>query len=347
MKVKIGDKFVGDGEPCLISLEPGATHTGIDSAKELAKAVAKSGAEAIKFQTFRTGDADRMMKVKDIHVEYMTPEGKHKETVYQALKRREMSTDEWRELRQYCKKLGLLFISSPYFIDAVDFLEEIKVDAIKVSKGDINNVYFVDYISKKGIPVILDGRENFEFVNKAVEICERNGNRNIIIMHCPSGYPSEDSGVHLNAIKIIREIYEYPVGFADHSLGALMNYPAVALGAKMLEVTVTLDKKTDAVEHYMSLEPHELKEFVTNIRKIEKALGSPRIIFSSRVKDTSRRSFVAKVPIKKGEIITVDKIDFKRPGTHIPVSDFEKIINKRVKRDIEKDEFLEYDMIEK
>lgn len=346
MKVKIGNKFIGDGEPCMISLEPGATHTGLESAKKLAKAVAESGADAIKFQVFRTGDSDRLMRQRDIYVEYQTPEGKHKETVYEALKRRELSEKDWTELRSYCKKLNLLFIASPYFLDAVDFLAKIKVDAIKVSKADINNLYMVEYIAKKGLPVILDGRENFEIVEKSVERCERAGNKNIIIMHCPSGYPSADAGVHLLAIRTIKELYKYPVGFADHSMGSLMNYPAVALGAKLLEVTVTLDKKTDAVEHYMSLEPYELKEFVAKVRKIEEALGNPRIIFSSRVKDSSRRSFVAKVNIKKGEKVTIDKVEFKRPGTHIPVSDIDKVLGKKTKQDIAADDFLEYSMLE-
>lgn len=114
-KVKIGKKLIGEGEPCFISLEPGATHTGLESAKQLLKAVADSGADAVKFQTFLTGEADRMMGRKDIMVDFTTPSGKKKETVYGALKRREMSKEEWKELINYTKELGILFYYCPLF----------------------------------------------------------------------------------------------------------------------------------------------------------------------------------------------------------------------------------------
>jgi len=204
----------------------------------------------------------------------------------------------------------------------------------------------IDYLSKKGLPVILDGREKFEDVDKDVEICERNGNNQIIIMHCPSGYPAEHSGVHLNALKTMREIYDYPLGFADHSKGGLMNYAAVALGVNMLEKTITLNKATEHVEHFMSLEPKEFKEFVENIRAIEQAMGNPRVLFKSRVGEDARRSFVVKKDIRKDEEITSELLDFKRPGNAgISCSEYEKILGKKAKRDISKDEFLQWDMI--
>ena len=346
-KVKIGNKLIGEGEPCFISLEPGATHTGIESAKKLLKAVADSGADAVKFQTFLTNDADKMMGRKDIMVEFTTPAGEKKETVYEALKRRELSKEEWKELVGYAKELGILFITAPYFLETVDFLVEIGVDAIKVSKGDINNVMMIDYVSKKNLPVILDGREKFEDVNKAVEVCEKNGNEQLIIMHCPSGYPVKHSGVHLKAIKTMKEIYDYPVGFADHSKGGLMNYAAVALGADMLEKTITLDRETEKVEHFMSLEPQELKGFVEDIRALEEAMGNSRIIFKSRVKESARRSFVAKKNIRAGEEISSNLLDFKRPGdAGISCGDYEMIVGRKVKKDVKKDEFLQWEMLE-
>jgi len=346
-KVRIANKIIGEGEPCYISLEPGATYTGLASAKELLKAVADSGADAVKFQTFLTGDADRMMGRKDTMVGFMTPHGKQQEPVYEALKRRELSEEEWKELVDYTKELGITFITAPYFLETVDFIVEIGVDAIKVSKGDINNVMMIDYISQKGIPVVLDGRERFEDVDKAVEICEKNGNRQIIIMHCPSGYPAEHSGVHLKAIETMRNIYKYPIGFADHSVGGLMDYAAVALGANMLEKTVTLNRETEHVEHFMSLEPKEFREFVQNIRAIEQALGDARVIFKSRVGEDARRSFVARRDIKKGEEITPELLDFKRPGNiGISCSEYEQVVGKKVKINISKDEFLQWNMLE-
>jgi len=345
--VKIGNKIIGGSHPCLISFEPSSTYTNIETAKEMVKNASMAGADAIKFQTFRTGDSDRMMGKKDIMIKFSTPTGKKQESVYEALKRRELSIEQWQELVKYAKGLNLLFITSPYFPETVDFLVEIGVDAIKVSKGDINNVLLIEKIAKTHLPVILDGREKFEDVDRAVKICEKQGNDQIVIMHCPSGYPAENAGVHLRAIKAIQEKYDYPVGFADHSPGGIMNYAAVALGASMLEKTITPDKTIEHVEHFMSLELDELKTLVINVRAVEEAMGDPNILQTSRVEENARRSFVAKNDIKKGQKIKVDFLDFKRPGNAgISVAEGYKVLEKQAVIDIPKDTFLQWEMLE-
>ncbi len=341
--VKLGNKLVGDGHPCFIVFEPGATHTGLKSAKILVKAAADAGADAVKFQMI---DTDRFMGEHHMMVEYKSAAGMTKEKMYEALKRRELKPDEWRELKKFCDKVGILFFSSASFPEEVDFLKELKSVAIKVNKGDINNPYLIDYISKTGLPVMLDGREKFEELERGVEICENNGNKNIIIMHCPSGYPAKHAGVHLSAITVIKNVYNYPVGFADHSEGGIMNFAAVALGANLIEKTITLNKKTNAVEHIMSLEPSEMKPFIERLRAVEQALGNPRIIFSSRVKDEIRRSITAKRKIEKGQKITIDDIDFKRPGSYLPANMYEEVVNRKAKRDIKEGEFIKLNDLE-
>ena len=343
--VVIGNKILNESSPCLISLEPGGTFQNIDEAKKMILASAKSGADAIKFQTFLPGDADRIMGKKDIKVDFDTPEGKKFELVFDALKRRELTHNEWEELVSYSKKQNILFITAPYFPETVDFLQEINVDAIKVSKGDINNVLLIDKISKMQLPVILDAREKFSDVKNDIKICEKNNNSQIIIMHCPSGYPAENSNVHLRAISGIAENFDYPVGFADHSLGGIMNYAAIALGVKMVEKTITFDKTLNQVEHYMSLEINELQKFVRNIRSVEESLGSPDIIFQSRVNDDARRSLVAKIDIKKGDIISKNSLEFRRPGNiGISVSEGFDILEKVSLCDIPKGTFLQWNM---
>ncbi len=347
IKVTIGNKLVGEDEPCLISFEPGATFTQIDDAKLMIKATASAGADAIKFQTFLLGDSDRMMSKKDILVNFTTPTGKKQELVYEALKRRELSKEEWVELVQYAKNQNILFITAPYFPETIKFLVEIGVDAIKVSKGDINNVILIDQIAKTKLPIILDGREKFEDVDRAIKICENNGNKKIIIFHCPSGYPSENAGVHLRAIKAIQDKYPYPVGFADHSPGDTMNYAAVAVGASMLEKTITIDKTTEKVEHFMSLELDELKTFVQKIRAIEDAMGDPSILMTSRVEENARRSLVAKKDIVKGEKITNELLDFRRPGNMgISCADGFKVLERIASKDIREGTFLQWDMLQ-
>lgn len=348
MIVKIGQKNVGQGEPCLISLEPSATYSNIDEAKEMIKAASIGGADAIKFQTYTPGDAERIMSKKDIQIEFKTSSGKKQESVYEALKRRELPKESWKELVEYAKSLNLVFITAPVFSETVDLIKDIKVDAIKVSKGDINNVLLIEKIAKSNLPVILDGREKFDDVKKAIDICEKNGNSQIIIMHCPSGYPVEDSGVHLNAITEIRKKYDYPIGFADHSPGEIMNYPAVALGANMLEKTIALDKNIEHVEHFMSLETNEIKEFVRNVRIVEEAMGDAKILLKSRVEENARRSLIVKRDIKKGEKITREILDYRRPGdSGISVANGFEIIGMEAVENIPIGSFLQWEMLKK
>ena len=344
-EVKIGNRVISDESPCLISFEPSGTFSSFNMAKEMIKACFDAGADAVKFQTFLPGDADRMMGKKDIAIEFGTSSGKKKEFVYDALKRRELSKEEWKKLRDYSQELGLIFITAGYFEETIDFLAEIKIDALKVSKGDINNTLLIDYMAKTNIPIILDGREKFEDVEKAIKICEKNSNNKIIVMHCPSGYPAENSGVHLNAIKEISKQFPYPVGFADHSPGDIMNFAAIALGVKMLEKTITSDKNIEQVEHFMSLELNELKNMVTNVRAIEDAMGTSEILKISRVAESARRSLVAKRDIQKNEQITLDCIDYQRPGdSGISCSNGFELLNKKANTDIKKDTFLQWEM---
>ncbi|MBE3123373.1 MAG: N-acetylneuraminate synthase family protein [Planctomycetes bacterium] len=335
---KIGNKMVGDGYPCFISLEPGATHTGLESAKRLVKAAVDAGADAVKFQTI---DTDELMSQEEILIEYQSAAGKRRESVYQALKRRELSFDEWRELKAYCDELGILFISTPSGPRTVDLLAEIGAAAIKVAKSDINNRHLIGLIAGKGLPVIMDAREKFEDVEVGISICEKAGIQDIVIMHCPSGYPTEHAGIHLKALPHIKEIFGYPVAYSDHSVGEFMNFVALGLGANFIEKTISLDRTTDAVEHFMSLEPADLRRFIENLRSAEEAFGNPRIIFSSRVNPMHRRSIMAARDLKKGEVITLEHLAFKRPGTHLSVECYESVVGKKASRDIAAGRFLE------
>ena len=347
MEVKIGNKTLNEKDSCLIALEPSATYNNVNEAKNMIKASAMAGADCIKFQTFLIGDADRIMGNKDIKIKFTTNSGKKEELVYDALKRRELSETEWKELIEYSNEQNILFITAPYFPETVEFLSKCKVDALKVSKGDINNVLLIDAMAKTNKPIILDSREKFSDVQKAIKICEENNNYQIIIMHCPSGYPAENSGVHLRAITEIKKQYDYPVGFADHSPGDLMNYGAIAMGVKMIEKTITLDKNTENVEHFMSLELNELKDFINNVHSLEDAMGDPNIILTSRVEENARRSLVAKRDIFKDEKISLDMLDFKRPGNSgISCSEGFLILGGKALEHIEKGTFIQKNMIE-
>ena len=196
---RIGDCIVGDGHPCFISLEAGATHTGLQSALELVRAAADAGADAVKFQTIL---ADELMADEDFEIAFESASGKSQESVYNALKRRELTLEEWAEVKAFCDRRGLLFISTPSGFETVDWLKKLGAAAIKVSKSDINHRVLIEYIAQQGLPVILDGRERFEDVETAARICEDAGVEDIVVMHCPSGYPAERAGIHLSAVTI-------------------------------------------------------------------------------------------------------------------------------------------------
>jgi len=345
-QVEIGQKLVGIGQPCYIVLEASATYANLDEAKKLTKIASNLGANAIKFQNLFPGDAERILGRRDLTVEFTSPTGKKHETMFDAIKRREMSIDEWIELSKFSDQLGIDFVATPYFPEALEIIHEMKTSAIKINKGDINNVLFIEEIAKLNLPIILDGREKFTDVEIAIEICEKVLNDQIIIMHCPSGYPAESSGVHLSAIKSIQEKYDYPVGYADHSFGDLMNYTALGLGVNMIEKTITLDKTREQSEHFMSLEPSEIELFIKNVKEIEKAMGTPDVLNSSRVNDNLRRCFVSKRDIKKDEKITPEMLDFQRPGdAGISCSEGFKIITKKTLIDIPKGAFFQWDML--
>lgn len=328
--IRISKNKIGEGNACFISFEVGATWMNFKDAKKLIKASALAGADAIKFQTLLPGQSDKLINKKNLKISFKTSKGHKNENMLEILQKRELPKKMWKKLVDYSHKQGLAFITTVSFIDTIDFLKEIKVDAIKISKGDINNVLLVNEVSKKGIPIILDGREKFSDVEKALKICEKNKNFQVVLMHCPSGYPAESAGVHLRAISKIKEKFDYPVGYADHSPNDIMNYGAISLGANMLEKTITSNKKTDRVEHLMSLEIDELKNFVQNINELQNAMGNPNILNISRVNEDARRSIVAKETIHSGEKITLENIDFQRPGNlGISASEGFKILNKK------------------
>jgi sialic acid synthase SpsE len=159
-------------------------------------------------------------------------------------------------------------------------------------------------------------------------------------MHCPSGYPAQHAGIHLSTITQIKNIFGYPAAYSDHSVGEAMNYAAIALGANMIEKTITLNKGTDAVEHSMSIEPHEIPAFVKTTRAVEDALGDPRIIFESRVKPDLRRSIFAKKDIVKGHLLTLDDLDFRRPGTFYSAQYYEAVIGREMNQDLKAGESI-------
>lgn len=336
--IRIGNKIVGDGSPCFVSFEIGATVDGIKSARKLIDTIAESGADAVKVQTIFV---DEILSAEDSNVDYTNAAGEKKSTsIAQTLKKRELSREQWHELKALCDKKGLLFVSSPSGPKALTLLAELGAHAIKVSKSDINHYHFIKQVADTGIPVILDGREDVKHLRESFKICDEADNENVMVMHCPSGYPADKAGIHLNALLSLKEMFHCPIGYSDHTVGEHLNYTALALGTNFLEKTLTLDKTIEDVEHSMSLEPREATDFVNRVREVEAAFGDRNVIHSSRVNVSTRRSIQAARNIKSGSTLSIDDITFLRPGRYMPADQYMNAVGKTASKDIAKGEWL-------
>jgi N-acetylneuraminate synthase/N,N'-diacetyllegionaminate synthase len=347
MKVKISNKLIGNGEPCFIIAEAGVNHNGsVEMAKKLIDAAKDAGADAVKFQTFKAED---VVIEKAEKAEYQKETTGTEESQYEMIKQLELQENDFKELADYAKKKGIIFLSSPFDKESVDLLEGMNVPAYKIASGEITNFPLLKHIAKKGKPIILStGMSTLGEVEEALNVFRSEGIEEVILLHCVSNYPAMMVDVNLRALETLKQAFQIPVGFSDHTLGITVPIAAVALGACVIEKHFTLDRSLPGPDHKASLEPDELKEMVKAIRDVEKSLGDglKRPTKSEEeIKRAARRSIVAKVDILKGTIIIEDMLDLKRPGTGIEPKYMEMIIGKRAKIDIKKEDLITWEVI--
>ena len=260
------------------------------------------------------------------------------------MKRRELSREEWRRVKGYCNELGITYFATVDYPEMVDFVMELGCHAIKICSGDVINHSIIRYAARTGLPVMIDtGSSTIGEIEKAVEVIEEEGNEKIIIHHCPSGYPARLESINLNIITTLKQMFEYPIAFSDHTPGWDMDIAAVALGVCMVEKTLTLDRTTRSCEHIMSIEPHEAKTFVRAIRDLEVAMGTSRRIMTgeeAKQKLKARRSVFAKTFIPKGTVLREENVDYRRPGDGIRVDESPYVLGRIVRRDIQSGEMI-------
>lgn len=330
---------IGKNHSCYITFEAGPTHQGLESAKKLAKHAKDAGGNAIKFQVF---DSLRLVADPSLPFTYQTLKNRDSgelETISEPLRdillRRQMKEHEWRELKAYCDSIGIAFFATACFHEDVDFLVEIGCHSIKIASADVNHLPFIRYAAKTGLCIQLDtGMASIGEMEIAVDAIRAEGNNNIIIHHCPSGYPAHLESINLRAIPTIQQVFGCPVAFSDHSVGWDMDIAAVAVGANMVEKTITEDRATRSVEHVMSLEPQDMQQFVQIIRNLEVALGNNRRVLSDAEKvkrDAIRRSIHAIRDLPEGHVLREADIDYRRPGTGISPDKLETVLAKTLK----------------
>lgn len=334
------NKIVSDyGRPYIIS-EVNSSHNGdIELAKKMIDASVDIGCDCVKFQSWTVSSLYSKTYYDD------NPIAKR------FVKKFSLTSEQLKELSKYCNDKGISFASTPYSKEEVDFLiEECNVPFIKIASMEINNYDFLEYIGKKGIPVVLStGMASEDEIVKAVSILEKTGPKQMVILHCVSIYPTELTTVNINNILGLREKFKkYPIGFSDHTEGDAASVAATTLGAAVIEKHLTLDKTKIGLDNGMATEPKEFSELVTKCRNIQVALGTKERIVSEQEleqRKKMRRSLVSTRDIHKGEIITVNDLCAKRPGTGISPDKKEYIIGKEAIEEIPKDTVIKLNQI--
>jgi N,N'-diacetyllegionaminate synthase len=328
-----------------IIAEAGVNHNGsIQIAKKMIEVAKECGAYAIKFQTFK---AEKVISRYAPKAEYQKQTTGETDSQLEMVKKLELSFDDFIVLKEYCDKLNIMFLSTPFDFESIDFLNHLGLEIFKIPSGEITNLPYLEKIGRLGKKVILStGMADLGEIEDALDILTSCGTKkeDITILHCNTEYPTPYEDVNLLAMLTIKEAFKVKVGYSDHTLGIEVPIAAVAIGASVIEKHFTLDKNMEGPDHKASLEPHELKAMIDAIRNIEKALGNGiKKPSKSELKNKyiARKSIVAKREIKKGEIFTEDNITVKRPGNGISPMRWYEVLGKVASRDYKEDELIE------
>lgn len=329
----------------LIIAEAGVNHNGsISLAKQLIDIAVNSGADAIKFQTFK---AKNLVLKNAQKAEYQKLATGSTESQFDMLKKLELSEVSHRDLMAYCKEKNIMFLSSPFDSESVDFLNDLGLKIFKIPSGEITNLPYLRKIGSLGKRIILStGMATIKEIGDALNALIKSGTpkQKITVLHTSSAYPTLMQDVNLNAMCTIRKKFKVDVGYSDHTLGIEIGIAAVALGASIIEKHITIDKSMNGPDHKSSLNPDELKKLVESIRNVEIALGSFEKKPSSGEilnKTMARKSIVAKRKIKQGELLSNENITTKRPGNGINPMQWDFVVNTRAVKDFMADENIE------
>lgn len=325
-------------KPCYIIAEAGVNHNGSEElAFKLVDAAQKSGADAVKFQTFKTEKLVTKNAKKAEYQKKQTGEGDQ----FSMLKKLELSDDAHRRLADYCNKKGIEFLSTPFDEESADFLIEIGCKRIKIPSGELTNIPFIKYLAQKDIPMIIStGMATLEEVQDAVEACRSTREEcgysgpieeYVSLLHCTSNYPTAHKDVNLLAMNTLANQFRLPVGYSDHTAGVFVAPIARALGAEIFEKHFTLDRSMEGPDHAASLEPEELKEMCVAIRETDIILGSPEkkpTEHELEVRVAARRSVTLAQDVAAGVILTQEMLTLMRPGDGISPIHLEDMVGK-------------------
>ncbi len=346
-EIKIGNKMVGENHPCMIVAELSGNHNGdYDRAVEIIHKAKEAGADAVKLQTYTadtiTIDCDKPW--------FMTPgDGLWAGRTLHDLYKEAYTPWEWHEgLMKEAQKLGMECFSSPFDPTAVDFLENLEVPAYKIASFEINDIPLIRKIARLKKPIIFaTGIAYEEDIKRALDTCAEEGNSKVILLKCVSAYPTPYNLVNLRMMQNLRDKYDCVVGLSDHTPGGTIPVGSIALGGKMIEKHLTLDRSAGGVDDAFSMEPAEFAQMVKEVRIMEEALGSYEYALTDKqVKERglSRSLFIVK-DVKEGEVLTDENVRSIRPGIGMHTMHYEEVLGKKAAKDIEKGTPLSWDLI--
>ncbi len=342
----IGNKKIGDDNPVFIIAEAGSNHNkDLKIAKRLIEVAAEAEADAVKFQTY---SAETLYSKKTVTPDYLDGTIKQK-SVWQLIKDIELPREWQAELADYSRSHDLIFLSTPFDYKAIEELEDLNIEAYKIASFEIADLPFLKEIAKTRKPIILStGMASLGEIEDALNAIRDIKDSGIALLHCGINYPPPFKDLNLRAIQTLKQAFQVPVGYSDHTMS--VNIPAicVALGACIIEKHYTTDRNLEGPDHKFALEPKGLKEMIKNIRDTELALGSPIKFMPKSEKNLfklARRSIIAKRNIPKDKIIEMDDIIMKRPGYGIPPKFIDIILGRKAKKDIEEDDIITWDLV--
>lgn len=330
---------IGVGTAPLIIAEVGVNHNGdIDLAKELIDIAKDAGADIVKFQTFHSHE---MATPTGESAQYIKRESPEAESWFKLLEELTLPDSAFGDLLDYCKKKGIIFLSTPYDNSSADLLDKIGAPMFKIASTDTNNIPFIEYVAKFGKPMIIStGMSTLEEAQEAVEACRRVGNNKVIIMQCTSNYPASVEAANIKVISTFRANLGVLVGYSDHTNGELCAILAVGQGAVLFEHHFTKDKNLPGPDQKASTDPAELRRYIQAVRDAYVALGDgkKRIMPEERLtKPRMQKSLTATRNIKAGELITEEDILIRRPATGILPKRLNEVIGKKAKKNIRAD----------
>lgn len=336
----IAGRAIGPGEPTFVIAEIGVNHNGDpELAARLIDAAVAAGADAVKFQAFEAASLATAGAERAAY--QLSADGASQLDMLQAL---ELPASAWPQLAERTRRAGAIFLATPFDEPSLETLARVGVPAIKIGSGDVTNALLLRAVGRLRQPVILStGMATLEEVAAAVEELRRHGSGPIALLHCASVYPAPMEEVNLRAMDTLRDRFGDPVGFSDHTIGATAALAAVARGATILEKHLTLDRTMPGPDHAASMEPDAFADLVASIRAVTSALGdgvkAPRQP-EREIMRVARRSLVAARALPAGHVLTAGDLAAKRPGTGISPMAIDRLLGRRLVRDLETDELL-------